>query len=213
MKRIFLAMLLCGPVPAAAQTIAVDTVGAASGTYYLAVTIEDGQATVRQLDAVRLEAGTPTTPGPIDPGDPDGPLTELAAKARQWAGAVTGDPNRDETAAILGALYLEIANQLRLGKFKDGPAAMSGLRLGSNLLLAQRGAAAAWQPFRDQVSAELTRHHQAGDLNYADALEQIGGGLVSFSGDSAAAIDLAKIIELVRMILALLEILGGVLPS
>lgn len=156
---------------------------------------------------------------PEPPRPPGGPLTE---KVAAW----TREVNDPTVAQALAFLYGEIAKGHSEGSIRD---AWGSAKTGADRVLGAAGATERWKPWREKVGAELVR------LKYQDmdrittvlTLQQISAGLVAGSGGKSVMLldydgvalaiepgildnlDLAKLIQLIKLILELLKLFGG----
>jgi hypothetical protein len=230
MKRAFvLALLLALPAALPAQTI--DASGLKDGTYTYKVVVAGGEIT--SMVPTRVIVLSPTDPSqpPPAPTDP----TELEKSVKLIAtDTLAKQGSTKQTGAALSAVYSALSSEIKAGSISvirngQNPSdAERALSLGLNLALSKSATAAdkeAWGHFRTSVSVMLTQMANQGDLGnaaqWSSTLNQIHKGIDSATGveidvtelnatDPAQAgilegIDLAKIIELIKLLLELFK--------
>ena len=103
--------------------------------------------------------------------------------------------------------------------------ALGAIKAATNLVLNEMADKEAWGPWRTAVGEALTKLQQEGSLttkaHYVAAFREIASGLNAATGHNPASlrappangildgIDIAKIIELIKLILELLKLFGG----
>jgi len=190
-----LGVILLAAVPASGGTIAVE--GLENGNTYL-LDVRGGQIIVTPVRIIRVG-----TPGPVDPIDPGGPPTSevgfVQAVAR-WARA-TGDPDLQFTAANLKAAFLTLSQQIEQRKI-SGVNEISGLT--TKIIDIVLTGNSHWGSWRDNVSTELGRLQDAGQLatyqQYAKAYREISEGLDIVDGEGA--IEIGSILKLVLAVIS-----------
>lgn len=196
-----LAVLVALSVNSAAysESKAVVVLYETDGTYVL--TIKNGVASV--VPAQVVEVGKP--PGPPNP--PPGPveLTERAKTVQRLA-LIVSDPDRAKNAQQLAALYDGLAKEVASGKITSPEALLFGVRTGADLLLTSSVARSAWQPTRDAISTLWVAVAQEGGTvqDYAKLLTEVSDGLEASVPADVQAIDLAMILEIIKIILELI---------
>lgn len=176
------------------------------GDNYLKVTVTaDGKASAIPLSVASMAPLPTPGPGPIPPSP-----TELTARAKEikaLAEAVTGDPNRDQTAKGLAALYREIAKTARTGQVSDRNVLFSMVKMGTDLFLNKNPG--NWTPVRDKLAVQwsqipLTVSNPV--TSSADLLDEAASGLDASAPNKA--IDPAVwqlILKIIEIILQLLN--------
>lgn len=205
-KRLLTFLLLIAiTTPLAAQAVILDVSGAKPGKYYYQLNVAPGGiVTVSPLSQViRL---TDPTPGPQPQPDPDD-LTARALQIKNAALAVTSDDQRGATAAALAALYREIATKIGDGTVKGQEAGAFMVKTGSDMLLTARKSREAWSPVRSLLTQMWSTLAQEGatDADYARLLQEAATGLEASCADEDPQIDIAMIIQIVKLVLELLE--------
>lgn len=195
-----LALALSLSASAMAQAVILDVSGAQPGKYYYQVTVAGGGViTVTPISQVIRLSDPQPAPTPDT-------LTARAQKMRDAAKAVTGDADRQATAAILGAYYREIAAKVKAGEIKGKDQIAFAIKTGCDMLLTSRKASAPWDPVRSVAAEYWTSLAQEGaaDAEYARLLDEVAAGLEA-ACDQPQAVDLAMIVQIIKLVLELLE--------
>lgn len=218
-----LMLLVASAVTALAGEIVVDT-GNKPGTFYLKVEVaSDGSATVSPLKVVRL--GEPTSPtDPTDPNQPTDP-TAFSKAIQAQTQAVLNAGGSKTTGARISAVYSLVANSVADDSIPVAKA-LDAIKVGTDLALNGQADAAKWVPWRTSTGEALATLQQDGSLTtkaqHAQAFREIAAGMnaaTGFTGSVTALasadpktagilggnIDLAKIIELIKLLLELFK--------
>lgn len=195
-------LMLAMAASAAAQAVILDVGGAQPGKYYYQVTVQaGGVVTVQPISQViRL-----TQPQPQPVPAPDS-LTARSIRVREAAKAVTGDVDREATAAALAAYYREIATKVKAGEIRGKESIAFAIKTGCDMILTHRKASSPWDPVRSAAAEYWTSLVQEGatDADYAKLLDEVADGLdASYEGEPQ--IDLAMILQIVKLVIELLE--------
>ena len=191
--------LLVAPLSLAAEKSLVDFTGQ-PGKYLVTVDAA-GKLTIESVKIIKVGSSPAPVPDP-DPA-PTPVLTERATAVRDAAAKATADPNRDETATKLAVLYGEIAKRIRAGEVKGVDAISFVAKAGADAVIGTN--AATWKPTKDVLGAQVVKLAQEGgkDGDYAKLLDEASAGLTA-SITLNQAFDLAKILELIKLILDLI---------
>lgn len=195
------------------------------GQSYTVTTDGKGGAIVVPLAGVVDPTDLPDPPDP-----PTGPvLTPFEKEIQSQTKAVLDKGGTKTTGAALSEVYSRVSAGVANGTV-DHAQALAAVKAGSNLVLAEMPDSALWATWRTSVGESLTKLQQDGDLTtkaqYASALRQVANGLNAATGYTNAAqkavatgepgkgildgIDIAKIIELIKLIMELLKLFKGV---
>lgn len=152
-------------------------------------------------------------PGPSP--NPTPALTTRAIAIRDAASGVQGDAARDQHALELAALYAEVARRIRIGELTGATDISFVIRSAADMLLATAPLKTSWQPVRDILSGQFVALQQEGgtDAAFAQLMEEAAAGLKASVQTGAAAIDLAKILEIIKLILELLNRQAAIQPA
>jgi hypothetical protein len=200
MKTLTLLMALLIAVPAyAAEKSLVEFTG--PGKFLVEVDAKGNILRAEKVTITKVGGG-----GPVVPDDPDPVLTERAKLVRDAAAKASADPNKDETAMKLSVLYSEIAK--KVGQEIKGQETISfTIKMATDQVIGTNAATvAAWKPTRDAMTVQFTKLAQEGakDADYAKWLNEVSTG-VQASVSLNQAFDLAKILELIKLILELIK--------
>lgn len=223
-----LLILLVLPASLLADEVAVLVDDTKPGTYLLTVGA-DGSVSVNPIRVVR-PGGNPTPPTtPTEPTALQKTVQTIATDTLSKPGATK------QTGAGLSAAYSAVSSEIKSGSISvtrpnngDPSDAERALSLALNMVLSRNSSPedrAAWGHFRDSISVTLTRMANNGDLTtstqWATTLNDIHKGIDAATGvdidvgslqatDPSKAgildgIDLAQIIELIKLILEILK--------
>lgn len=201
-----LVLLLAVPAYAHADHDAVLVVGR-DGYYLLATDHTTTPPTTRLTpigQVIILDGpgpGPTPTPGPI--------LTERAKAVRDATARAVTDAKQAENATAVAMLYTEIAKQVRAGKLKGSDVIAFACKYGCDKVLEGQPATAqaAWLPMRNVLSGYWTSVTQEGgtDAAFAALLDEASAGITAAVPKSqAGALDLQKIIQIIKVILDLI---------
>lgn len=221
------ALFLALPMIASGQVV-LDTAGAADGKYYLEVTIVGGKATVRPLDQVmKLGQLTPTDPTDPPPTDPN-PSTPFEAEIERITKTAIAGGGTQLTGAALSNVYSIVSDEVSSGGIAPEKA-LQAVSAATTAVLAKQTDSAAWAVWRTSVHGSLTTLAQQGMLRtkdqYAQALKEVSRGVDRASGNKLSyrqvlnrspvalgildGIDLAKLVELIKLIIELMKAFSG----
>lgn len=224
MFRFFALAIACTiAAPAFAEEIVFDP-GATPGTFYLKVVVaQDGSATVSPLKVVRLGSPSPTDPNQPNPGAPTAFQKEIQ---RQTQAALDSGASKN-TGARVSAVYSLVSKSVADSSIPKEKA-LEAIKLGTDMALQGQPDAGKWAPWRASVGEALGVLQQDGSLStaaqYATALKEVERGMNAATGFPGAAIglaqtdpkaaegilggnfDLAKLIELIKMLLELFKL-------
>lgn len=211
-----------------AEDVAVLIDNTKPGSYMITVSPE-GVVTANPIKAIR-PGGTP--PIVIVPSPPDGtPASPLTLKIEEVTKTVLSQGGTKTTAAALSsAVYSLAADQLADGKLKPEDA-LTFVKMATNII-AQNvpdGQLSAWTTWRTAVGDMLTEVRGSGHLStkedYIKTFREIAAGLDRASGNKLSShqvmmrspaalgildgIDLAKLVELIKLVMELMKIFGG----
>lgn len=136
-----LAAILPIPTATAADPALTD------GNYLM--TVSGGVITIRPIQWFGPSPSPNPTPTPSPTPDVLTPRAKLFQTAAQQA---TADPNRQQTAANLAALFQEVSRLIKAGTIPENQQAQS-LALDIGMTQVVLKSTAAWKPFRDAFSA------------------------------------------------------------
>lgn len=219
MKRlaIILAVLSCGVIQAQ-QITAVDVTDLGDGTYLL--TKNGGAVSVNPITLIRPTSNPIPNPPP-GPG-PQTPFEKTVAKLTSEAIAAGGT---ETTAAAIASVYSLVSDSVADGSI-DHDRALDAVGAGVRLVMGQVSDAAKWAQFRTVLGDALDTIRQDGSLatkeQYVKVLKEIANGMNSvtgFNGDTdnpgeysnpnagiLGNIDIAKIIELIKLLMELFKL-------
>ncbi len=205
-----LAIHLLPMVVAAQDPILVVT----KSGYFTLSTDATGVPSLKPVKQVIDMGDTPTTP-PVTPGTDFEKEVERITKEVLAAGATK------QTGARISAVYSVVAEQVASGAIAPAKA-LEAIKLGTDLALSGQADSAKWVPWRNDIGDALTALAQEGKLNtkehFAGIFKEIERGLNAATGFPGARVaeqkgegildgfDLAKIIELIKLLLELFKI-------
>lgn len=221
MSRTFLALLLClTPAICQAEDFTRKFTGLERGKSYELTVGLDGVLALVPLEEVAV-GGKPKPP-PVDPADP------FVEEVRKQTAAVIAAGGSKTTAAGLSAVYSLVADGVAEGGL-DATKSFEAVKTASDMILGSQPDGAKWATFRSDVGKALTALRDGGKLNtkaeIVKAFREIAAGMnlaTGFHGDprSLAGIDprtagvldginLARIIELIKLVMELLKLFKG----
>lgn len=216
---LLLLAVLAAPLASQAADVAVIVDDSRPGTYLVTVAA-DGSVTANPLRVVRPG----TLPNP--PAPP--PATPFVLEVRKQTAAVLAAGGSKTTAAGLSAVYSLVADGVAEGGL-DATKSFEAVKTASDMILGSQPDGAKWATFRSDVGKALTALRDGGKLNtkaeIVKAFREIAAGMnlaTGFHGDprSLAGIDprtagvldginLARIIELIKLVMELLKLFKG----
>lgn len=189
---------------------------------------ENGSVTVVPLDVVTVGGG-PTTP-PNPPVDPLPAPTQLSTAVEQLTNVTLVGGASKTTGAAIASIYSLAAKEVAEGRL-DPAKAFDFTSSATTTILGFQADGAKWAKFRTDLSALITPQPQTTKDEVVSLMKQIAAGMDKATGfnsspgslraivDSTPAdrermgifdgIDIAKIIELVKLILSLLALFKG----
>jgi len=192
-------------VPAVGQTVIVDAAGAASGKYWIEVTVEGGKVTAAVVSSDQIVVLAGEDPGgPVDPPDTSG-LATVSLEAKK----LVDDPKKNTNALKLSAVYETLAKEIG-DKFthQGGDAPWQELANATKVVRATILGSSAddWQPWVSAIGKALSAMEEANKLDNDEAMRQayqdIADGLVAdLSREDISPETWKLILEIVRMIL------------
>jgi hypothetical protein len=199
MKFLLVLLILFAPLAQGAEKSLVEFTG--PGKYLVDVNAKGEVLTAFIVKVIKVGDGT------VDPPDnPDPVLSERAVAIRDAAAKASADPAKDETAMKLSVLYSEIAK--RVGTEIKGQETISfTIKMATDSVVGSKPeTVAAWKPMRTAMEAQFVKLAQEGakDADYAKWLNEVSAG-VSASVSLNQAFDLAKILEIIKLILDLIS--------
>jgi hypothetical protein len=201
MKRLLAILaLLTLAAPVAAQAVILDVSGAQPGKYFYQVNVQTGGiVTVQPINQVIKLTDPVPTPTPDQ-------LTARSQRIRDAAKGVTGDSDREGTAAVLAAYYREIATKVKAGEIKGKDQIAFAIKTGCDMILTNRKAMDPWNPTRSVAAEYWTALVQEGatDADYAKLLDEVAIGLDA-SHNGQPQIDMAMIIQIIKLVIELIE--------
>ena len=224
MSRLLLAavaaIVLWAGVAQSQELITLEGVG--PGSYVLTIGA-DGSATLRPTRLVRIG----TTPPPTDPQPPPPTLSPFAKQISLEATEVINAGGSKTTAAGLSEVYSIVGGQVASGGLAHDQA-LSATSSAVAAVMAVQADRDAWKGFRDNLTATFAEMQQKGELTtkeqYATVLKDVAVGLAHAAGYTPAiqeqvdasnpsqpfigGLDLAQIIELIKVILEVLKLFG-----
>lgn len=177
-----------------------------SGDGHYLVSVRDGKVTVIPIEVVSVN------PSPNPPPKPQpNPLSERAEAIREKAVAVD-HAERELHAQSLAMLYVELAKAVDAGKIKTANELSLGLRTGSDMILTTPAAKLAWTDVRVKLSDQWAAIAQEGGEMpaYASLLRDAASGLNASVDSNAKAVNIAVILEILKIIL---ELIAKLRPS
>lgn len=221
--RPFLALVLVlAPVLALAQGVtAVDVSNLAEGES-LVVTKKAGAWIVRPFTLLTPGSG-PTIPPTIPPGT----LTPFQAEIQRLTKAALAKGGTETTGAGISSVYSLAADGLE-NKTLDVAVAADAVRRGSDAVVKLQKEDGFWFEFTSTLDATITTLRAKGDLKtkeqFAATFRDVAKGMDSatgFTGPKSAQaksgmgilgnIDLAKLIELIKLIMELFKLFAPVM--
>ena len=172
-KHLLIIGLVCIGSIANAETFGPGKHFIRVGSEVLELVVTSNGAELNPIKLVTL-TGSPTSPDPKPPAP-----SSFSQDVQRQADQVTGDPNRERTAADLAAVYYAVSLAVDRYAYGSESEIAAALKDGTNRVLSE-GQAAAWSDFRDWLGREI------GSLT-SDRLEHVAIGLRSASSSSAAA--------------------------
>lgn len=218
MNRFVVAMLVALVSFAAAvvrgaegETILVVT----KGGYYTLQTDATGTPQLKKVGQVITLGETPPTDPPTTPG------TAFEKEITRLTQAALSGGASKQTGARISSVYATVAGSVADGSIPPARA-LEALKLGTDLALSGQADSAKWAAWRNDVGDALTALAQEGKLQtkeqYAGVIREIERGVNAATGFPGAAVarekgegildgfDLAKIIELIKLLLELFKI-------
>jgi hypothetical protein len=200
------------------ETKALDLTGIKPGDYHLRIDAQGVVSFVRPLKLFKI--GGTTNPPPTDETF-DQAVTRFTRVALASGGTKT-------TGAALSSVYSLVSSGVSDGSITPTKA-LEAVRQGSNIVIAEQEDGAKWKTFRDSVGSALTTLANEGKLTtkqeISSVLKRISDAMnvaTGFSGNPAElatedpstagildGIDIAKIIELIKLVMELLKLFGG----
>lgn len=223
----FLLAVALLPLGASAEEVAVLIDSAKPGTYLVTVAA-DGSVSAVPLRVVRVN-GQPSPPTvPTDPTAPPTAPTAFAAEVSKLTKAAIDSGGSPTTAAALSAVYSLVSGGAEDGSITKAQA-LGAVKIATDTVLANVTDAAKWTKWRTDLSAALETLKQQGVLKLPSALDEIAAGIDATIGkridptklaglsdaqkNAQAAIldgiDLAKLLQLIQLVLELLKIFKG----
>ncbi len=191
------------------------------GTFLMTVDASGG-VTVVPLRVTRVgKPSPPVDPQPHDPTAFEEAITKLAQAALTSGGTKT-------TGAALSSVYSLVSSGVSDGSIAPDKA-FEAVKKATDTVLSIQSDGAKWATFRTEVGKALTALAADGSLTtkaqIAAALQSIANGMneaTGFTGQPAAfaragvkdagildGIDIAKLIELIKLIMELMKLFGG----
>lgn len=213
---------------ARAQIVALDLTGAKPGSSFIGVVNPDGKTvTIRPLEqTVKLaEVSTLPNPNPNPIPSPGSPFEQEVERITRAALAAGGTKT---TGAAISSAYSFVADAVANGSILPANA-LPAVRAATDMILSNQADRAAWQVWRTSIGDALTVLPLTTKEQYVATLRSVSAGmnqatgfspttaqLVDFANAKIKAsalaapgildgIDLAKLIELIRLILDLLK--------
>jgi hypothetical protein len=193
------------PIQGDTGTIVITYNKQVTGRYIVEINVQDnGTAEVKPVTP-DYHLGDDPGPGP----DPDPDLTERALEIKKEADIVQGDPNREETAVQLGAVYAGIAEKVRDGDISGQANIALAVKYGGDFLLNPKGVADNWQQVRVTLNEQWVAVVQQGgkDADYAKLLEEAASGL--YASGNRQNIDIEMILKIIKMIMEILSLISN----
>ena len=210
------ALLLAAPVAAA---IADDVLIVSKAGYHLLTSDAAGAPVLRPIARVIVLDQAPAPP----PSPPGPPLNPVAAESKRLTDAALARGGTKNTGARISAVYGLVASSVNDGSIPLA-SALQAVKIGTDAALFGQADAAAWAAWRTEVGDQLTKLQQEGSLatkaQYVGVLKDIETGLNASTGFPGVAkasllppgegildgIDIAKIIELIKLLLELFKL-------
>lgn len=180
--------------PVVVKALELTNVG--DGQYVL--TIKGSVITLAPLVLVQPNVGPP------DPPDPD--LNARAKKFKAAAASVTGDPKKQETQAVLSALYNQLSQAILDNGLTDYQLIATLVKTAEKQVLERQNAVEQWKPVTGLMSDELAKVAATSDTtaaDYASCLTDAADGLSN--GENLDPIWIELIMQIIKMILELLN--------
>lgn len=216
---LMLLLLACGLSHAAEVAVVLDD--SKPGTFLVTVGA-DGSIAVNPIRVVRPGSN------PSPPTDPPTTGTPFEAEVEKQTKAVLTAGGTATTGAALSSVYSLVADEVAAGRIAPA-SALPAVKSATDLVMTKQADAAAWTPWRAAVGDALTILQGQGSLGtkeqFAAALRQVSNGLnkaTGFKGNPQGLlalkpaqlgildnIDLAKIVELIKLVMELLKLFGG----
>lgn len=214
-------MLFCGTAQAKPVAVIVDD--EVPGATLIEVGA-DGTVKANPIRVIR--PGPPTDPG--DPPPPPPPGNPFEAEVERQTKVVLAAGGTATTGAALSSVYSLVAAEVAADRVIPA-SALPAVKAATDLVLSKQADGAKWTGWRTAVGDALTILSQQGQLGtkeqIASALRQVSNGLnraTGFNGNPQGllaldpaklgildGIDLAQLIELIKLIMELLKLFGG----
>ena len=208
----------------AGEPVVIDTDGAAPGTYYFKVVVAvDGSATASPIRSVARVTGPPPPPPNPNPTPTPTPFQAEIERVTKSALQSGGSPT---TGAAIASVYSLVADEVTKGTIPTANA-LAAVKTATDTVLLVQGDAqkTAWTPWRTAVGDALAKLALDGSLTtkeqYAATLRMVAAGVNKATGFTFTpaevlalrpeqlglldGFDLAKLIELIKLILELLK--------
>jgi len=195
--------------------------GVGPGSYVLTVGA-DGSVSLRPTRLIRVGSN------PLPPSDPQPPLSPFATEVRNQATTVLNSGGSPTTAAAISIVYSRTADRVAADSLPLG-SIFTALKDATDAVMALQSDRDKWPGFRTALSDALATLQQQGQLTtkeqYVSALRDISRGVADAAGYTPAVqemvesknaeqpfiggIDIARLLELLNLILTILERFGG----
>lgn len=205
-----------------AEDVAVLLDNSKPGTYLVTV---DAQGVVKASPLKVIRVGKPSAP-PVDPPPPTGETFDQAVTRFTKEALAAGGSKT--TGAGLSSVYSLVSSSVGDGSIAPDKA-FAAVKRASDSVINTQPDGAKWKAFRDSVGAALTKLAADGKLTTKEqisaALQRIADAMnvaTGFTGnptevatqdpDTAGildGIDIAKLIELIKLIMELMKLFGG----
>lgn len=225
MRPMLVLLAVLFSAPAMADEVAVLVDDSKPGTYLLTIGA-DGSVSAVPLRVIR--PGQSPSP-PTDPTDPaPQPPTAFSGAVSSLTKQAIADGASSTTAAGLSAVYSLVSSGVKDGSIPEA-SALAAVKAATDTVLANVADAAKWAKWRTDLGLALETLKQQGALKIPSALDEVATGIDSAIGkkidptklaglteaqqNREAAIldglDLAKIIELIKLVMELLKLFKG----
>jgi hypothetical protein len=202
---------------------------------YLVTVHADRTVTIAPFRVVRPGQGPPTSPPNVPPTNPppgNNP-SPFEAEIERMTRDVLSKGGTQTTGAALSSVYSLVADEVLAGRIEPA-SALPAIKAATNLVLAKQADAAAWAGWRTSVGDALTQLPLDTKEQMWAALRQVANGLNRATGFNVSpaelvkwdagrlavgkadgildGIDLAQLVELIKLVMELIKLFQGFKP-
>lgn len=214
-----------------AEDRGVELIGIERGKSYKLTVAPDGTLTLVPLERLTV-GGSPSPPPTSPPTNPPPAPTAFSAKITEFTRAVLANGGSKTTGAALSSAYSIVADEVASGAIAPGEE-FNAIKRANDAILNVQPDGAKWAQYRTDVGNALTTLRDQGLLQtkeqVAGVLKEIAAGMNRATGFSLEpqslvakqateldrmgaildGIDLAKLIELIKLVMELIRLFRG----